>query len=130
METASDEECAERKPTASSDRRALRGMGHSLLPAYARSNPKDKAPPPTLIFLLDSPTSRLPWEAHRRHAFSIRKDCPMNARSLLMSASLVLLAGLLFVCRPLHGQPPAKADERPADRKAILDSSKEFEAAF
>jgi uncharacterized protein (TIGR02246 family) len=59
----------------------------------------------------------------------------MNARSLLMTggALAALAAGVLLVGRlpaPVQGQPPANSDDRAADRKAIADASKAFEAAF
>ena len=58
----------------------------------------------------------------------------MNARSLLLTGGVlaVLTAGVFLVGRspaPVLGQSP-KVDDRKADRQAILDSSKAFEAAF
>jgi len=54
----------------------------------------------------------------------------MNARSLLMTAGVLVFAGVLSFGRNLHAQPPSQPDERAADRKAILDSGREFEGAF
>jgi uncharacterized protein (TIGR02246 family) len=56
----------------------------------------------------------------------------MNARSLLMTGGVaaVLAVGVLLVGRspsPVQGQPP---DDRGADRAAIIDAGKAFEAAF